>query len=288
MQKEFEKAHSGLLNLDITDKSNEKAFNELFGAMINSSMQICNSTDFNALVDEKIKAAEAKYGKKMEASEADGDAYKKLREVVRFEMAEEARAAGKEFELCCTETNYAIAVGKFREELEKIIPKEQMEVFDSMAHSLYSDFTNFFVCASFDMIADAKIYEMPEFRPLQLNAMGKEVRTYVNVIKQQNAKPQKSKVVTNWFNVMMVLPSFLFKKLYAVNFTPMYDVPQKIRDDAANMFKLFDAQMQNYSPSCEYAILEKFLEKLDLANCLTVRPKQETPKKSGPKQPMVN
>lgn len=132
-------------------------------------------------------------------STGETDPYKKLRELVRFEMSREALVCGKEHEVCCTESNFAMAVLKFRGELEKIVPDSQKEVLDSMAYSLYSDFTKFFVCVAFDMVADAKIYEMKEFRPLQINAMGREVRVNIKAIVEQNAKPQKSETVTTWF-----------------------------------------------------------------------------------------
>lgn len=284
MQKEFDSALEGLLNFDHSEKNAEQKFNTLFKQMISASMQICGETDFAALVNEKAKAAEDKYGVKMENSENENDPYKKLREVVRFEMSQESILNGKEHELCCTESNFKNALAKFRNELEKIVPQSQLEVVDSMAHSLYSDFTNFFVCASLDMIADAKIYAMKEFRPLQLNAMGKEVRTYVNVIKQQNAKPQKSQTVTNWFKSVMILPAFLFKKLYGISFVEMFEAEQKIVDDVAHTFKFFQKNMETFSAGGEYVILQQFLKEMKLEDCFTVRSKAQNSKKG----PLVN
>lgn len=84
-------------------------------------------------------------------STGETDPHKKLRELVRFEMSREALVCGKEHEVCCTESNFAMAVLKFRGELEKIVPDSQKEVLDSMAYSLYSDFTKFFACTAFDM-----------------------------------------------------------------------------------------------------------------------------------------
>lgn len=284
MQKEFDSALEGLLNFDHSEKNAEQKFNTLFKQMISASMQICGETDFAALVNEKAKAAEDKYGVKMENSENENDPYKKLREVVRFEMSQESILNGKEHELCCTESNFKNALAKFRNELEKIVPQSQLEVVDSMAHSLYSDFTNFFVCASLDMIADAKIYAMKEFRPLQLNAMGKEIRTYVNVIKQQNAKPQKSQTVTNWFKSVMILPAFLFKKLYGISFVEMFEAEQKIVDDVAHTFKFFQKNMETFSAGGEYVILQQFLKEMKLEDCFTVRAKAQNSKKG----PLIN
>lgn len=284
MQNEFENALEGLLNFKHVDQESEKHYNELFRSLISASMQICGETDYAALVNEKAKAAEDKYGVKMENSENENDPYKKLREVVRFEMSQESILNGKEHELCCTESNFKNALAKFRNELEKIVPQSQLEVVDSMAHSLYSDFTNFFVCASLDMIADAKIYAMKEFRPLQLNAMGKEIRTYVNVIKQQNAKPQKSQTVTNWFKNVMILPAFLFKKLYGISFVEMFEAEQKLIDDVAHSFNVFQKNMETFSAGGEYVILQQFLKELKLENCFTVRPKVQ----KSSNEPLVN
>lgn len=274
MENEFENALQALLNFEYTGAESAEKYNELFRTMVTASMKICGETDYNALVNQKIEAAEKKYGLKMEAS-GETDPYKKLRELVRFEMARDALLAGREYEVCCTESNFAMAVLKFRSDIEKLVPESQKEALDSMAYSLYSDFTNFFVCASFDMVADAKIYEMKEFRPLQINAMGKEIRTSVNVMAKQNGKPQKSETVTKWFHTMMVLPAFLFKKLYAVSMVEMMAVPQKLADDAAHMFKGFDAILANFAAADEYKVLQNFLKELQLENCFTVRPKTQ-------------
>jgi len=277
MKEQFEKALQGLLDFKPVDQNSAAQYNDLFKQMIAASMQICGETDFDAIIAEKTAAAESKFGVKVEFSEEATDAYKKLRELVRFEMFHESVAEGREHEVCCTESNFENAVAKFRHELDKIVPDSQKEVLDSMCYSLYSDFTKFLVCSAFDMVADAKIYEMPEFRPLQLNAMGKELRTNVNVIKQQNAKPQKSQVVTDWFRTMMILPSFLFRKLYGVSLTEMFEVPQKMADSAAHMFNIFQKDYEQFVVGDEYWILKEFLNEMDLNDCFTVRPKVKKP-----------
>lgn len=278
MEKEFEKNLEELLNLKVTDQESAARFNVLFKQMISVSMQICSNTDYETLVNQKIEAAEKKFGVKVELSEEATDTYKKLREVVRFEMYRESLLDNKDYEVCCTETNFANAMAKFRGELDKIVPESQKEVIDSMGYSLYSDFTKFFVCASFDMIADARIYKMKEFRPLQLNALGKEMRTNVNVVKQQNEKAQKSVTVTDWFRTMMILPTFLFRKLYAISFVEMFEVPQKLVDDVAHMFNLFQKSMDAFCPGDEYEILKDFLREMNLIECFTVRPKLKSDK----------
>lgn len=83
MEKEFEQALNSLLNFDPAGVS-----------------------DPAALVKQKIEAAEKKYGVKVEISEDAGvDPYKKLREVVRFELARESLLANMDYEVCCTESN---------------------------------------------------------------------------------------------------------------------------------------------------------------------------------------
>lgn len=273
MEKEFENALDALLNFDTSDPKAAEKYNALFKTLISSSMQICGETDYASLVNQKIDAAEKKYGKKVEFEEGETDPYRKLRDTVRFEMSREAILANREFEICCTESNYKNAMSKFRNELEKIVPQGQMEVVESMSQALYSDFTNFFVSTTLDMVADAKIYQMKEFRPLQLNALGKEIRTYANVIKQQNSKPQKSETVTDWFRTMFVLPALLFKSLYAVDMVNMFQVAQKHVDDAAHMFNIFTRTNESLEAGDEYKILLHFLAEMGLSSCFTVRPK---------------
>ena len=284
MIEQFESALQGLLNFDAAAGDAATRYNALFKQMVSASMQICGKTDFDDLVCQKIQAVETKYGAKIEFSEDATDAYKKLREVVRFELARESILANMDYEICCTQNNLANAMGKFRNELDKIVPENQKEVVESMGYSLYSDFTKYFVCTVFDMIADAKIYNMPEFRPLQLNAMGREIRTSVNVVMQQNAKPQKSETVTNWFHLMMILPSFLFKKLYGVSLTEMFQVPQKQVDDAAHMYNIFVRSNESFVAGDEYKILLHFLAEMGLSECFTVRPKA----KNSADKPVVN
>lgn len=282
MENEFESALQGLLNFEYTDAESAEKCNQLFRSMIAASMKICGETDYSALVQQKIEAAEKKFGAKMEESD-ETDAYKKLREVIRFEMSREAAACSKEFEICCTDSNFNNAMAKIRGDLEKIVPESQKEVVDSIGYSLFSDFTKYFVCTTFDMIADAKIYTMKEFRPLQLNALGKELRTNVNVIRQQNAKAQKSETVTNWFRILMMLPAFLFKKLYAVNMVNMFENSEEQVATAAEMFEELDAAISQFSAGDEYKVLQNFLKNLQLENCFTVRIK---PKNS--QKPIVN
>lgn len=282
MENEFESALQGLLNFEYTDAESAEKYNQLFRSMIAASMKICGETDYSALVQQKIEAAEKKFGAKMEESD-ETDAYKKLREVIRFEMSREAAACSKEFEICCTDSNFNNAMAKIRGDLEKIVPESQKEVVDSIGYSLFSDFTKYFVCTTFDMIADAKIYTMKEFRPLQLNALGKELRTNVNVIRQQNAKAQKSETVTNWFRILMMLPAFLFKKLYAVNMVNMFENSEEQVAIAAEMFEELDAAISQFSAGDEYKVLQNFLKNLQLENCFTVRIK---PKNS--QKPIVN
>lgn len=282
MENEFESALQGLLNFEYTDAESAEKYNQLFRSMIAASMKICGETDYSALVQQKIEAAEKKFGAKMEESD-ETDAYKKLREVIRFEMSREAAACSKEFEICCTDSNFNNAMAKIRGDLEKIVPESQKEVVDSIGYSLFSDFTKYFICTTFDMIADAKIYTMKEFRPLQLNALGKELRTNVNVIRQQNAKAQKSETVTNWFRILMMLPAFLFKKLYAVNMVNMFENSEEQVAIAAEMFEELDAAISHFSVGDEYKVLQNFLKNLQLENCFTVRIK---PKNS--QKPIVN
>lgn len=275
MEKVFETALNGLLNFDASADGAEARYNELFKQMVTSSMQICGEKDYAALVAQKAAAAEAKYGLKID--DAEDDAYKKLRNVVRFEMSRESAIGKIEHEICCTESNFANAVAMFRAELEKIVPESQKEVVDSMAYSLYSDFTKYFVCTVLDMVADAKIYQMEEFRPLQLNAMGKEVRTNVNALRAQASKPQKSKTVTDWFMTTMILPAFLFRKLYAVSLVEMFGVAQKQIDDAAHMFNMFAKIIETFAAGDEYCILKVLLKEMGLEDCFTVRPKVAKP-----------
>lgn len=273
MQKEFENALEGLLNFDHSEKNAEQKFNTLFKQMISASMKICAETDFAALIDRMARAAEQKYGVKMAPYEDENDLYRKLRDVVRFEMSREAVLANMDYEICCTEENYRNALGKFQADLEKIVPGNQPEVLASMSQALYSDFTNFFVSETLDMVADFKIYKMPEFRALQLNALGKEVRTCANIVKQQNAKPQKSETVTSWFRTMFVLPALQFKSLYGVDMIQAFDVAQKYVDDAAHMHNIFRRNIESFVPGDEYKILLHFLAEMGLSSCFTVRPK---------------
>lgn len=288
MMDEFESALNSLLNFDDNDCDAAEKYNALFKQMISASMQICGETDFGSLVKQKVESLKQKYGHKVEIEEGEEDSYKMLREAVRFEMSREALLAGKEFEICCTEGNFRNAMAKFRGELEKIVPQGQAEVVDSISQALYSDFTNFFVNVSLDMVADAKIYQMKEFRPLQLNAMGKEIRTYANVVKQQNGKPQKSETVTNWFRTLFVLPAFLFKSLYAVNMIGMFQVSPKHVDGAARMFDIFTRTNESFAAGDEYKILLDFLEEMDLGNCFTVRPRVQKSASDAAQKPLVN
>lgn len=287
MMNEFEKSLNSLLNFDDSDSKAAEKYNALFKQMVSASMQICGETDYSALVKQKIETAEKKYGCKVEVEEGETDPYKLLRDVVRFEMSREAVLANMEYEICCTESNYSNAMAKFRSELEKIVPQGQFEVVESMSQALYSDFTNFFVNMTLDMVADSKIYQMKEFRPLQLNAMGKEIRTYANVIKQQNEKPQKSETVSSWFRTLFVLPAFLFKNLYAVNMIGMFQVPQKHVDDAAHMFNIFTRTNETFMAGDEYKILLYFLAEMGLSSCFTVRPKKKS-SDADAKKPLVN
>jgi len=274
MKKEFENALNELLNIKVSDQESANRYNQLFKQMVTTSMQICGETDYDALVKQKIDESEKKYGIKMGDSD-ETDPYKKLRELVRFEMYRDTVQNDVEHEICCTENNFKNATAKFRGEIEKIVPQSQMEVVESMSYSLYSDFTKFFVNSAMDMVADSKIYQMEEFRPLQLNALGKEIRSYVNAIRQQNAKPQKSQVVTTWFTTMMVLPALLFKKFYGVSMVEMFEVSQKLVDDAAHMFNIFDRASTSFSAASEYMILKEFLSELGLSEGFTVRIKMK-------------
>lgn len=287
MEKEFETALEELQGIKVTDQKSAEHYNSVFKRMVTASMQICSSTDYDSLVQEKTAAAEKKYGVKVEFSEEATDAYKKLRELVRFEMYREALLNNQEREVCCTESNFAKATAMIRGELDAIVPENQKEVLDSMCYSLYSDFTKYFVCATFDMIADAKIYGMKEFRPLQLNALGKEVRTNVNVIHQHNGKPQKSQTVSNWFRTVMILPGILFRKLYGVSMVEMFEVSQKLADDAAHMYNVFEKSYQSFCAGDEYEILKDFLWELGLNECFTVRPKTTAPADKAGK-PVMN
>lgn len=273
MQKEFDQALENLKNIEVVDEQSAARYNEQFKVLIGETMQIVNGTDYDALVKAKIEAAEKKFAAKVEFSEDATDAYKKLREIVRFEMFHESLLAGKEFEVCCTESNFAMAMNKIRPEIAKLVPENQKEAVDSIGYSIYSDFTKFLVCSAFDMVADAKIFEMPEFRPLQLNALGKEVRTNVNVVRQQKDKPQKSKVVTDWFLTVMMLPGLLLRHLYAVSLVEMFAVEQKQADCAAHLFNLFQKHKKAFSAGDEYEVLKDFLPPLGIADCFTVRPK---------------
>lgn len=274
MKKEFENALNELLNLKVSDQESAAKFNQLFKQMVTASMQICGETDYSSLVQQKIDESEKKFGVKMGDSD-ETDPYKKMRELVRFEMYRETVLNDVEHEVCCTESNLDSAMAKFRSELEKIVPQSQPEVVQSMGYSLYSNFTKFMVNTVMDMVADAKIYQMEEFRPLQLNALGKELRSYVNAIRQQNAKPQKSQTVTNWFTSMMILPCFLFKKLYGVSMAEMFEAPQKIVDQTAHMFNIFDKASHPFSVGSEYMILKEFLDELNLSDSFTVRIKMK-------------
>lgn len=273
MENDFETALSGLLNFKHTDQASEEKYGELFRLLITSSMKICGETDFASLVQKKMDEAEKRMNAKMKIAEEESDPYKKLREVIRFEMLQESQACHKDFEICSTESNLNCAMKKIRGELESVVPESQKQVVDSIGKSLYSDFAGFFVGAALDMVADAKIYEMKEFRPLQLNAMGKEIRTYANIVKQQNSRPQKSETVTNWFRTVFVLPAFLFNKLYAVNMIGMFENAEKQMDDANRMFELFEDKFKKFSAGDEYEILKGFLNVLDLNDCFTIRPK---------------
>ena len=282
MEKEFERAFAELLKLNVVDQKTAEFYNHTFKQLISASMEICGSTDFDGMVNGRIEAAEKKYGVKVELSEEATDAYRKLRELVRFEMYQESLLNHQEREVCCTESNFATAVSKIRGELDAIVPENQKEILDSLCYSLYSDFTKYLVCAVFDLIADAKIYEMKEFRPLQLNALGKEVRTNVNVIRQQNAKPQKSQTVSNWFRTVMMVPGILFRKLYGISLVEMFEVSQKLADDAAHIYNVFEKDYENFCPGDEYEILKDFLREMNLEQCFTVRPKASvTAKKFG-------
>ena len=275
MQKEFDEALENLKNIEVVDEQSAARYNEQFKALIGETMQLVNSTDYDALVKAKVEDAEKKFSAKVEFSDDATDAYKKLREVVRFEMFHEAALAGKEFEVCCTESNFAKAMNKLRADISKLVPEDQKEAVETIGYSLYSDFTKYLICSAFDMVADAKIFEMPEFRPLQLNALGKEVRTNVNVIRQQNNKPQKSQVVTDWFLTVMVLPALLLRKLYSVSLVEMFEVEQKQADNAAHLFNIFQKHMNAFSAGSEYQMLQEFLAPLGIADCFTVRPKQK-------------
>ena len=269
----FDSALDGLLHFKHTDMHSEECYKRLLKFLFASSQKICASTDYDSSIDQMIDDAEKKFGEKFPEPEENGDAYKRLRELVRFEMRHQAILCGKEYEICSTEENFSRAVGKFREELKQIVPESQQEVLNSIGYSLYSDFFDFFVRGSLDMIADAKIYKSKRFRPLQIHAMGKEIRTYINVVAQQNAKPQKSQTVSDWFRTLFVLPAFLFNKLYAINMVELFAVSEERVAEAEKMFRIFERDFAVLEAAGEYEILKAFLTEMHLADCLTVRVK---------------
>lgn len=284
MENDFEKALDALLKFSPNAENSGSDFGELFGNLISSSMKICGETDYESLVNEKVASVEQKFGVKMEQGEADGEPYKKLRSVLRLEMKSEASSRGEDFEICCTEENRKAFLNRIRGELESFVPESGRQFVDSMGDSLYSDFADFFVGCALDMVADAKIYAMREFRPLQLNAMGKELRTYANIVKRQNLQAQKSQTVTDWFKTMFILPAFLFRKLYAVNMVALFENSEGQIANAERMFGVFEEAFSRFLPGDEYRLLKKFQSVLNLDDCLTIRPRRKT----ANEKPLVN
>ncbi len=309
-QKAFDIALEGLQHFEHTDSHSEECYNTLFRFLISTSRNINETTDYNALVKQQIEACEKKFGVQMDLTEdttLEDDAkwaadekdanhiiikygkgasvtYKILREVVRFTMYRNSVLNNMDHEVCCTETNFANVMGRIRGDLEKIVPPEQRQFLDSMGQSIYSDFTSLFLFAGMDLIVDALIYEMKEFRPLQLNIMGKEIRTNIGIVKSQLNKEQKSQTVTGWFKTMLILPAFLFRKLYMVNFVDMFEGSEKQIQDAARMFHNYELNYASFVVGDEYKILKDMLEELGLSDCFTIRPKFI----KVPNKPVVN
>lgn len=284
MENDFEKALENLLKYSQNGESSDSDFGELFGDLISASMKICGETDYGSLADEKAASVERKFGVKMEQCEANDEPYKKLRNALRLEMKSEAISRGADFEICCTEENRKAFLNGIRGELESFVPESGRQFVDSIGDSLYSDFADFFVGRTLDTIADAKIYAMREFRPLQLNAMGKELRTYANIVKRQNLQAQKSQTVTDRFKTMFVFPAFLFKKLYAVDMVKLFENSERQIADAERLFGIFEETFPHFLPGDEYPLLEKFQNVLNFGKCLTIRPRRKT----ATEKPLVN
>lgn len=270
---------------------------ELLKLLLTIARDIAESTDYEAKVFAVAKQLETDYGvtiKFEQDEEQDTLAhlefadfhhrnehvvkYKKdgnychymLHELMHLEMMLSAQKVGKLETIGFTQKNFDEFQSDYKRHFDDVRKKIGNVKTEQLAKQLFQGLSLQVMNAPLDLFVEQKIYDKPEFRPLQLHSLFAMETSNIEAVKQTANVAEFPQFIKDANKLMNMLQSLMLCKLYGLDFVNYYKPSSNMMGKANEFFKMFEETLVTFTAGDEYAIFKKMATSLGLIKYFTL------------------
>lgn len=121
-----------------------------------------------------------------------------------------------------------------------------------------------------DLFVEQKIYDKPEFRPLQLKSLFAMESGNIDAVKQTAGVAAFPQFIKDTNKLLNIVQSLMLRKLYSLDFVARYNPSTNMLANATKYFEKFEESLAQYQDGDEYVLFEYFASTLGLLKYFSV------------------
>lgn len=264
---------------------------ELLKLLLTVSREICDNTDYESMVLDVGKKLEQKYNIKIEFvvdpnqdtlahlkfadfyhTDVNVVRYKRegyyshyiLHELMHLDMMMDAKRCGTLKVIGHRQSNFDAYMVDYQRHYDMLKKSMDKPAVESLAKQLFTGMSLQTMNCPLDLFVEQKIYDMEDFRPLQLVTLVGMESGNVSAVKQTAAVQQFPQQVKDVNKQLCIVQSLMLKRLYSIDFVAQYVPSQNMLHNAQDYFGRFELALENFAAGDEYKLFEHFAKYLGI------------------------
>lgn len=198
--------------------------------------------------------------------------YLVIRQLIRLQMVQHARAKGKNKVIEYTATNKANYNRRFGVFFSNLKTKMSQDRLNAFMEGIGEGFTYQLINFVMDLIVEDRIYfDYPELRPLQFLALTRQEQESLAAIRPSKELELMPQTIVFASRMMILVASLYFANLYGINIVNEYHGNEKEYRKVDELYTEFvDFLERDPAPGDEYELVVHFAQKLGFEDLITI------------------
>ena len=193
-----------------------------------------------------------------------------LHELMHLEMMLSAQKIGKLQAIGFNQKNFDEFQRDYKRHFDDVRKKLGSVKTEELAKHLFQGMSLQVMNAPLDLFVEQRIYDKPEFRPLQLHSLFAMESSNIDAVKQTANVSEFPQFVKDTNKLMNLLQSLMLRKLYGLDFVNYYRPSSNMLSKANEHFKVFENALSSFNAGDEYAVFEKIATSAGLIKYFTL------------------
>ena len=187
-----------------------------------------------------------------------------LHELMHLDMMLRAKQKGTLKVIGFKQKNFDLFLNEYKRHFDTLRKQYGNANAENVAKQLFQGMSLQVMNCPLDLFVEQKIYDKPEFRPLQIKSLFAMESGNIDAVKQTAGVAAFPQFIKDTNKLLNIVQSLMLRKLYSLDFVARYNPSTNMLANATRYFEKFEESLAQFKDGDEYALFELVASTLGL------------------------